>query len=383
VGRSPLSAYQWLNRRASWVLGIGTLGLLFSAYRQWKKLSAQRNNQPSDTLPKLPVLDEYPRVSLLVPAWNEGRYISQCLSSALGLRYPNKEIIVCAGGQDGTYPMAKTFEEQGVIVLEQTPGMGKQGALQRCFKHSSGEIIYLTDADCLLEDASFEATIAPILGGKESVATGYFEPFPESRSNWLVEYQWRQHSMWQHSQPQNAPTLDGRNAAVKREVLEAIGAFTIPAPIGTDYTLSQLIISHGYRIRSLPHSRVKTHYPGTTPEYLLQLSRWYRNRLVLGMRYRAWDDVLNSLRAGGSAGILLGVPLLGWFGSPLLFGLWLLTAYRALLQNWLVIASHRPYGEAPISARELRMAILCTPINLLGMARGLLQSLLPGADRNW
>jgi cellulose synthase/poly-beta-1,6-N-acetylglucosamine synthase-like glycosyltransferase len=359
------------------------LGLCFSAYRQWKRLSTQRSNQSEGTLPQLSPLTKYPRVSLLIPAWNESRYISQCLRSALRLGYPNKEIITCAGGQDDTYQIAKTFELQGVAVLEQTPGMGKQKALRRSFEQSSGEIIYLTDADCLLEDAGFEATIAPILAGEEQVSSGYFEPFPSERSNLLVEYQWRQHAQWQHDHSIYATTLDGRNSAIKREVLDAVQGFTSPAPIGTDYTLSKLITSRGYRIRSLPHSRVKTHYPGTIPGYLRQLSRWFRNRLVLGLRYQAWDDVLTSLRAGGSACILLGMPLLGWFGSPLLFSLWLLAACRVVLQNWLVISYHRPQGEMPISPFGLKMAVLCTPLNLLGMVRGVLQSLLPGADRNW
>jgi cellulose synthase/poly-beta-1,6-N-acetylglucosamine synthase-like glycosyltransferase len=383
VGRSLLSAYRWLNRRAGWVLGIGMLGLLYSAYRQYKKLAEQRNNRPLDTLPRLPVMEVHPRVSMLIPAWNEACYISQCLNSALGLRYPKKEIIVCAGGQDETYATAKTFEEQGVIVLEQAPGMGKQKALERCFEHSNGDIIYLTDADCLLEDASFETTIAPILAGEEQVTSGFFEPFSSERSNPLVEYQWRQHVEWQHNRSTYASTLDGRNSALKREVLDDIGGFSLSAPIGTDYTLSKLITSHGYRIRALPHSRVKTHYPGTVTEYLRQLSRWFRNRLVLGLRYQSWDDVLTSLRAGGSASIILGLPLFCWLKSPLVFSLWALAVCKVLLQNWLVIDSHRPEDESACTAENLKMTFLYSPLNMLGMTRGLLESLIVKNKYNW
>lgn len=378
-----MNIYRWLDKRWGWVLGLGMLGLFYSTYRRLIITGSNRRNPVVAHPQQLPVLSNYPKVSLLIPAWDESEYLADNLRSALALRYPEKEIITCAGGQDRTYEIARQFEKLGVIVLPQTPGMGKQKALQQCFERSSGEIIYLTDADCFLDDASFEATISPILAGEEQVTTGYFEPFPEERANLLVEYQWRHHAQWLHSHGVYAPTLDGANSAIKRDVLDSIGGFTTPVYIGTDYALSKLISSDGYKIRSLPGSRVKTHYPGTVQLYLQQLSRWFRNRLVLGIRYKAWDDVLASLRGGGSAGLILGLPFIVWAKSHLVFSLWALLSFRAIFQNWLVVASSRNMDERACSLYNLRMAILFTPINLLGMARGIIECLFPNQSHKW
>jgi hypothetical protein len=43
-------------------------------------------------------LKSTPKVSVLVAAWNEADMIREHIESFLRLRYPNKELILCAGG---------------------------------------------------------------------------------------------------------------------------------------------------------------------------------------------------------------------------------------------------------------------------------------------
>src|ERR671928_1324115 len=58
-----------------------------------------------------PAQDNYPFVSIIVPAFNEGEVIQASLSSLLELRYPYYEIIaVDDGSTDGTYDRMKEFE---------------------------------------------------------------------------------------------------------------------------------------------------------------------------------------------------------------------------------------------------------------------------------
>ena len=96
-------------------------------------------------------------------------------------RIAYKELILCAGGPDGTYHLAKTFTSAQVLVFEQKPGEGKQRALQRCFEQSHGVVIFLTDADCLLEDRVFERTLYPLVVEGKDAATGTWRPSNPSR----------------------------------------------------------------------------------------------------------------------------------------------------------------------------------------------------------
>src|SRR5205823_4146563 len=109
----------------------------------------------------------------------EADLLAQHIESVLVLSYPDKEYILSAGGSDGTYAIARRYEERGVVVLEQQPGEGKQRALRQCFRQATGEIIFFTDADCLLDDESFERLIIPLANGEAEAATGTARPFPE------------------------------------------------------------------------------------------------------------------------------------------------------------------------------------------------------------
>jgi cellulose synthase/poly-beta-1,6-N-acetylglucosamine synthase-like glycosyltransferase len=147
--------------------------------------------------------------------------------------------------------------------------------------------------------------------------------------------------------------------------------------------LSKVLLSKGYKIRSLPGSRVKTHYPTTVQVYLRQLSRWFRNRLLLGISYKSWEDVFASLRGGSSAGIILAIPFIGWLKSRFVFSLWSLLSLRAFIQNWIIFAAGRSAGESVWTFKNFRTTLILLPINLLGMLYGLWDSLLPQFRTRW
>ena len=121
--------------------------------------------------------------------------------------------------------------------------------------------------------------------------------------------------------------LLGRNAAVRRDALEACGAFRTPAPTGTDYHLAKALRRHGYRIRSVPQSLVVTPYASGWEGYARQQRRWLRNVVVLGARAGAWPEVRASLRTSilGLAMLLGGATLFGAHRAATVpFALWCL-----------------------------------------------------------
>jgi cellulose synthase/poly-beta-1,6-N-acetylglucosamine synthase-like glycosyltransferase len=323
-----------------------------------------------------------PRVSILLPAWNEAAHLTACLESILALCYPAVELVVCAGGSDSTLDIAQSYANRGVIVMEQRPGEGKQRALQRCFDQSTGEIIFLTDADCLLNDYCFEATIAPLAVGEEEVTTGFWEPLGAQKGLPFVQYQWAHHIHREILMPMYADTLDGRNAAVRRDALGRSGAFQANAPTGTDYVLSRQLVAAGYRIRAVPWSRVQTEYPQSYREYWRQQSRWFRNRLVLGARTRSQDDVRLALRSGIASLLLLGGPLaaLRW---RVLWLPWLGLTAQALLsyEEMLLVAQE---CDDSLGRKTQGVALLAyLPVGWVGQVLGLLDAVWPSSRRRW
>ncbi|MEM1975534.1 MAG: glycosyltransferase family 2 protein, partial [Candidatus Caldarchaeum sp.] len=92
----------------------------------------------------------FPSVSVIVPAYNEEKWIGHCIEALLENDYPNKEIIVVDDGSvDGTYEIASRYVRRGVTVLRK-PNGGKASALNYGMLFATGEIIVTVDADSIL-----------------------------------------------------------------------------------------------------------------------------------------------------------------------------------------------------------------------------------------
>ncbi len=229
-------------------------------------------------------LKSSPSVSVLLPAWNDAAMIGRCLESLLAIERADLEIIVCAGGEDGTLDVARRYAGERVIVFEQYPGEGKQGALRRCFARSRGDIIYLTDADCIVPDRVFDAVIGPVADGDVPAATGTSRPLVEQSAAPFALFQWSILDAVEQKRSVSSNGLLGRNCAVSRVAIIEAGAFAEPVPIGTDYHLAKALLAHGQQIRFVP-AAVETTYPISPLAFLRQQSRWLRNIFLHGPRY--------------------------------------------------------------------------------------------------
>ncbi len=99
-----------------------------------------------------------PMVSIIIPAYNEGLYIANCLKTVLALDYPADKldiIVVDDGSKDGTYKIAKGFESANanappsLRVFTKKNG-GKGAALNYGIARAKGEFIATMDADSYL-----------------------------------------------------------------------------------------------------------------------------------------------------------------------------------------------------------------------------------------
>ncbi len=60
----------------------------------------------------------YPRISMVVPSFNQGHFLGETLKSITEQRYPNLELIVVDGGSsDATLEVIKEYENISIIFL--------------------------------------------------------------------------------------------------------------------------------------------------------------------------------------------------------------------------------------------------------------------------
>lgn len=109
-----------------------------------------------------------PLVSILIPNYNYGKYLEECLESVLAQTYDNFEVIISDNqSTDDSYEiMAKyrqKFLERNIWydVLQNKRNLGSAGNTEKCFGRSEGEyFIWLSSDDNLRPDAIEKMTKA-------------------------------------------------------------------------------------------------------------------------------------------------------------------------------------------------------------------------------
>jgi glycosyltransferase involved in cell wall biosynthesis len=91
-----------------------------------------------------------PRISIVTPSFNAARFIGKTVESVVGQGYPNLEYIVQDGGStDDTLRIVEGFGRALARVVSE-PDRGQSDALNRGFRHATGEILAYLNADDLL-----------------------------------------------------------------------------------------------------------------------------------------------------------------------------------------------------------------------------------------
>jgi cellulose synthase/poly-beta-1,6-N-acetylglucosamine synthase-like glycosyltransferase len=273
-----------------------------------------------------------PLISFLVPAWNAVDDLPAFVAAFRALGYPNKELLLGIGGDDGGLDAAHTLAGDDVRVFEQHPGTGKQRMLRQLYPHARGELIYLTDIDCRPDDGAVAPLILALLAGNDEVVTGSIRPLDEQQDRPFVRTQWAIERVVALQTGESSSGLRGANAALTRTALDASGGFAQEAASGTDYTLAKELTGRGYRIAYRPQSEMPTAYPGDVGTYTRKQARWLRNVALLGVRYGAWGEVRGVAVTLALPFVLIALLLLGtWL--PLLALLALLLVAHATLNR--------------------------------------------------
>lgn len=312
-----------------------------------------------------PALQRRPSVSVLVAAWNEAASIEAHLRSFLALRYPQIELILCAGGDDATLMLARHLASDRVTVIEQRRGDGKQRSLARCLEHASGEVVVLTDADCMYDDEALERLLAPIVNEGERITTGASRPLDSQMCQVLPRYLWASDVVASSQAPAYADGILGRNAAITRAALDQAGGLGFEARTGTDYQLAKRLLASGAAIRAVPESVVPTAYPDTLASYRSRQSRWLRNLLIYGARYRAYADIARTLRTVLTGAAMLLMPLAAPLAGRLPLAAWATLLLHACLSKLRYAAfAERASGQRTPKA----LYPLVLPLTLLDFA---------------
>jgi glycosyltransferase involved in cell wall biosynthesis len=98
----------------------------------------------------------YPKISIVTPSYNQGKFIEETITSVLNQNYPNLEYIIIDGGsEDNTVDIIRRYEYKLRYWVSE-PDKGQTHAINKGLSRASGEILtWLNSDDYYLPGALF------------------------------------------------------------------------------------------------------------------------------------------------------------------------------------------------------------------------------------
>lgn len=213
---------------------------------------------------QFPTAEEFPMVSVLVPARNEVNNIESCISSLLAQDYPSFEVIVLDDDStDGTLltlrQVAKDDSRLKVLNGQPLPDgwLGKHWACHQLSKSASGDLFLFTDADTRHAPNMLRDSVSALIAQKADLVSAF--PHEETLTwaeklivpiisfgifSFIPTYLVRL-LRW----PSLSVTI-GQFMLFRRQAFEAIGGYeAVRANIIDDVSLGRKILEHGLRMR--------------------------------------------------------------------------------------------------------------------------------------
>lgn len=219
-----------------------------------------------------PTAEQVQGASVIIPAYNEEKYIGVCLESLSKQTHPQYEVIVVDDGStDRTVSIVEAFaaKDKRFKLLKQShkgPGEARNLAANQ----ATGDVLLFCDADMAFAPDYIEKLIAPIVRG-ECVGTFSKEEYVKNYTNMWAR-SWHMHDGLYDARrhPPDWPDEHDVYRAVDRKAFMAVGGFS-PKGSGDDHTISQKL---GALAKAAPGA-ICYHYNPDTPAEVFQQARWY------------------------------------------------------------------------------------------------------------
>ena len=294
------------------VMVLAGSGVLASAYfvmTLWHALRYRATPAYSDAA--------LPRLTVIVPAYNEGAAVRVALESALASDYPTEKLQVIAiddGASDDTWAHIEAVAEAHpgrVLAIKQPKNGGKREALKTGFELAEGELVVTVDSDSKLERNALRAIVAPMISDREVAAVAGRVLVLNREDNLLtrllsarffITFDLARAAQSRFGAVLCTPgALSAYRMSAVRAVLERWSTQTFlgqPCTIAEDRALTTWLLREGHRSVYQRTAVVETLMPTTLGRMARMLIRWERGNIredlvmlpLLARRWRPRDQ---------------------------------------------------------------------------------------------
>jgi len=257
-------------------------------------------------------------ISIIIPNYQGGTTIGRCLEAAFASRYRNFEVIVVDDcSRDNSIEVIKEFPCK-LIRLESHSGAAQARNIGAT--HSSGDVLFFTDADCLLQENTLSIVNQAIsLAGPNTVIGGSYTRIPFDNSFFSLF----QSIFVNYSETRDAehPDYIATHAMVldTRSFQKSDGFTEKFLPILEDVDFSHRLREDGYRLVMNPAIQVQHIFN-------FSLYRSLRNAIRKSMYWTMYSINYGDVFAdSGTASVGLKTSVSAWFAMVFLLLAFILT----------------------------------------------------------
>jgi hyaluronan synthase len=308
----------WGAEMAAWLLGsvtnlLGAIVLIQAIYTALQSLLWQRYRP--FRRPKHAV---WPRVTVVIPAFNEGPMVERSIRSVAKSSYPADKleiIVVDDGSRDDTFFHMQRLRREFpslVRLVRFSSNRGKRAALEAGFREATGEIVVTIDSDSEVEPKTVAQMVTPFLADARvgGVAGRVAVLNRDTTISCMLEVHFAlafDFGRASQSAYRTVACCPGALSAFRRSIIlphltEWTHQTFLGRPVGhgEDQALTNIVLREGYDTVYQRTATVHTLAPTTYRQLSRMFLRWDRSYIVEGFsfakfmftRYRTSNRVL-------------------------------------------------------------------------------------------
>ena len=197
----------------------------------------------------------WPRLSVMVPVYNEAAVIAGTLERILAADYPadrRQILVVSDASSDATHDIVSGFAHRGVELLRLPQRRGKTAAENAARQHLSGEIVITTDASVRIHPdalrqlvAAFDDPLVGVASGRDVSVTNVDNP-ANSGEQTYVGYE-----MWVRDLETAVDGIVGASGCLYA-IHADLHRHDVPEALSRDFASALTARAHGRRAVSVP-----------------------------------------------------------------------------------------------------------------------------------
>lgn len=194
---------------------------------------------------------DHPRVSVIVAIYNAAATVRDCLESLLHLEYPQAKLeLLCIdnGSTDDTPRILQAYE--GRLKVLRAARRGPAAARNVGARCATGDVIALTDSDCVVDPQWLRHLVQPLRDARVGVAGGTI--LSRRPCNSIEAFGEQIHDHYRAVHEFNPPYAITMNWAARRDVLDRVGPFNEDLLRSSDVDWSYRVVSAGYQVAYAP-----------------------------------------------------------------------------------------------------------------------------------